>query len=116
MMHLAQKLYLRLLSLLGRGRITLVDDSGGTQTLQIVLGPLETRDALPRMAEYGFTSNPPADTDAVMVCIGGDRSRGIVIATGHQVYRLKSLAPGDVALYDDLGQKVHLTRSGIVID
>lgn len=31
-------------------------------------------------------------------------------------YRLQGLAAGEVALYDDLGQKVHLTRGGIVID
>lgn len=111
-----QKLYTRLFDAIGRGRVTLTDDSGGTQSAQVVLGPLETRDAVPRLAEYGFTSNPPEDTDAVMICLGGDRSRGIIIATGHQTYRLKGLQTGEVALYDDLGQKVYLTRTGIVID
>lgn len=116
MIHAIQKIYLRMMSMFGRGRITLVDDTGGTQTAQVVLGPLETRDGMPRMAEYGFASNLPADTDAVVVCLGGDRSRGIIIATGHQIYRLKGLKTGEVAIYDDLGQKVHLTRTGIVVD
>jgi len=31
-------------------------------------------------------------------------------------YRLTGLAEGEVALYDDLGHKVHLAREGIVID
>ncbi len=116
MIRQIEKLYLRMVSMFGRGRITLVNDAGGTQTLQVVLGPLETRDAMPRMTEYGYTSVPPENSDAVVVCLGGDRSRGIVIATGHQQYRLKGLANGEVALYDDLGQSVHLTRAGIVIN
>ena len=73
------------------------------------------RDGTPRLAEYGFTSRPHPGADAVALFISGDRSSGVVIATGDQRYRLH-LADGEAAVHDDLGQKVHLTRSGIVID
>ncbi len=65
---------------------------------------------------YGLTSNPPAGAMMVVLPIGGNTAHGIVIATEHATYRLKNLAAGEVALYDDQGQKVHITRNGIVID
>jgi phage gp45-like len=45
----------------------------------------------------------------------GDRSHGVTLMVADRRYRLAGLEAGEVALYDDLGQAVHLTRSGIVI-
>jgi phage baseplate assembly protein V len=86
------------------------------QTLQLTITPLEVRDNTPRLAEFGFTSNPPAGADAAMLFVAGDRSNGVVIATGHQLYRLKGLASGDAAIYDSRGQSVWLTPAGIVVN
>ena len=47
---------------------------------------------------------------------GGDRSHGIVFCVADRRFRLKNMKPGEVALYDDLGQKVYLTRDGLVIE
>lgn len=116
MMDLLQRLGRRLQLLVGLGRSTLVDDSGPVQMLQLKLGALELRDRTPRLADFGFTSNPPAGADAALLFVGGDRSNGVVIATGHQSYRLKGLASGDVAIYDSRGQSVWLTASGIVVN
>ncbi len=112
-----QRLGHRLQALVGIGRVTLVDDTTGTvQRAQLTLGQLETRDNTPRLAEYGFASNPPPGTDAVLLFVGGDRSNGVVIATGNQTFRLKGLASGDAALYDSRGQSVWLTPGGIVVN
>jgi phage baseplate assembly protein V len=102
--------------LVGVGRATLVDDSGGVQMLQLKLGALELRDRTPRLADFGFTSYPPAGSDAALLFVGGDRSNGVVIATGNQTYRLKGLASGDAAIYDSRGQSVWLTPQGIVVN
>ncbi len=110
-----ERLYTRLLLAIGRGRITAVNDGGPVQVIQIKLGQDDVRDGTPRLAEYGLTSAPPAGSDAVILCIAGDRSTGVVVATGNQAARLKGLAAGEVALYDDQGQSIHLTRAGIVI-
>jgi phage baseplate assembly protein V len=67
------------------------------------------------MQHYGVTSVPPAGAQLVVIPIGGKTAHGIIIATEHVQYRLKGLKSGEVALYDDLGQVVYLTRSGIVI-
>lgn len=109
------KTWRRILNLVGRGRVTLTDDSGVVQVAQVTLGEDERRDDVPRLAEYGFTSVPPVGSDAVMVFIAGERSNGVVIATGNQTYRLRGLASGDVALYDNRGQTVTLTADGIKV-
>lgn len=109
------RLWRRILMMASRGRVALTDDSGPVQRLQVRLGQDEIRDGTPRLAEYGFTSNVPPETDVLSIFLTGERSRGIVVATNHQSSRLKSLAVGEVAIYDDQGQKVHITRAGITI-
>lgn len=116
MMDLLQRLGRRLQMLTGLGRVQLVNDSGQVQTLQLTITPLEVRDNTPRLAEFGFTSNPPPGADAALLFVGGDRSNGVIIATGHQKYRLKGLANGDAAIYDSRGQSVWLTPGGIVVN
>lgn len=106
----------RLRLMVSRAVIGLVNDSLKTQRLQLTLLEGEVQDGVERFAEYGFTSVPHKSCQAVAVSIGGSRSHLIIIATHDGDSRLKGLAEGEVALYDDLGQKVHLTRDGIVID
>ena len=106
----------RVMSALARGLVKFVNDSGGIQRMQVRFSPLQTIDNLPRCAEYGFTSNPPEDSDAVVAFAGGDRSNGVVIATGNAKYRMTQLETGEVAIHDNIGQSVYLTGSGIVID
>lgn len=110
------RLYRRLLMVFGRALINAVNDGGGLQLMQIQLGKDEIRDGTPRFAEYGFTSNPKPGARAIAVFMGGDRSNGAVVATDDPRYRPTGLKSGEVVIYDDLGQKVYLTRTGIVID
>ncbi len=117
MIGLVQRVVTRLQAMVGRGKVTLVDDIGDTvQRLQARFSALELRDGIPRLAEFGFTSRPPAGSDCVAIYVGGDRSNGVVIATGNQTYRLKGLGDGDAALYDSRGQSVWLTSAGIVVN
>ncbi len=93
-----------------------MDDGGAVQFVQMQLSQSETRDRTPRIAEYGYSSNPPDGADAVAVFLGGDRTNGVVIACGHQAYRMRGLASGEVAISDDKGQSVYLSAAGIVIN
>lgn len=111
-----ERLYRRLLMAFGRALIQVVaDEAGALQLLQIQLGKDEIQDDTPRFAEYGFTSRPKSGARAIAVFMGGDRSNGAVIATDDPRYRIV-LQNGEVSLYDDLGQVVHLTRTGIVLN
>lgn len=112
----------RLRSMIGRGRLTLVDDTGPAQTAQIDLGPIgpdgksmSIRDNTFRLAEYGFSSHPPAGADAMVLHLGGDRSNSIIVSTGHQQYRLRNLGAGEVALYDQWGNTVRLGEAGMTL-
>lgn len=111
-----ERLWRRLLHAVGRGRVTLVQDGGPVQVIQAQLHASAVRDAIPRLAEYGLASRPPAGADAVVLCIGGNTSDMVVIATGHQTYRLRNLGDGEVALHDDKGQSIELRAAGIVIN
>jgi phage gp45-like len=71
------------------------DDSGAVQTVQAQLDPLSTRDGIPVMYHYGFGSVPPIGTDLHIAYLDGDRSKGIVIASGNQAARLSGKSPGD---------------------
>lgn len=100
----------------GRGRVAASDDTGPVQLLQIVLQGTDVRDNTPRAAEYGFTSLPLPGAQAVVLFMMGSRSDGVVIATNDERHRMANLLPGEVALYDDQGQSVYITRNGIVIN
>lgn len=101
---------------IGRGRVTAVDDSGTVQEVQAQLNGFETRDGTPRLAEFGFTSNPPPNSDVVFLFLAGNRSNGVAIATNHQPSRPTGLQPGEAQLYDLWGKSIYLSQNGIVID
>lgn len=117
--HTMERLYRRIVSCFGLGRVTTSRDGAGTHLAQVSFGDsnvTDVRDNTPLMQHWGLASRPKAGADAVVVFLGGNRGNGVVIATGDRRFWLKGLAEGEVALYDDQGQKVHLTRNGIVID
>lgn len=64
---------------------------------------------------FGFASALPKGTQIIVLPLGGKTAHGIIIATEHGEYRLKGLAEGEVAIYDDQGKGVHLRRAGIVV-
>lgn len=108
-------LYWRIRRALGRGRGIVQDDTGPVQIVQLQPSDLETFDGMPRLAEYGLQSVPPDGWDGVAVFFSGDRSSGVVIATNHQKYRVRSLKKGEVCLSDNQGQQVYLSQSGITV-
>jgi phage baseplate assembly protein V len=110
------RLWRRIQQTVGRARVATVDDRPPAQKLQITGGaPGEVIDGVRRLAEYGFTSVPPAGSDVIVLFPAGERSNGVIIATSNQTYRLRGLSNGDVALYDDKGHSIVLNASGIQI-
>ncbi len=106
----------RVRSLFGRGRITLVDDTGPAQIVQVRMNGLEVPDGRFRVPEFGFSSNPPIGSDALMLHIAGDRSAGAVVGTNHQTSRPRGLAPGESILYSEDGKSVYLKNGSIVVE
>lgn len=102
-------------SIIGRARVKFVDDSGSVQKMQVLMNGIETPDNRFRVAEFGMTSNPPIDSDAITLHVAGDRSAGAVIGTNHQPSRPKGLQPGETMLYSEDGKSVYLTASGGIV-
>ena len=73
----------------------------------------EVMDLRERLQEYGFTSVPQVGAESVFVALGGSRSNTVVVAVEDRRYRLKGLSGGEVALYDDQDQVVHIKRNGL---
>lgn len=91
-----------------RGVIKLVKAAGAVQLVQLegVSGELLQDTEL--FQQFGYTSNPPAGTMAVVLPIGGRTAHGIIIATEHGTYRLANLASGECAIYNQWGDYVAL--------
>jgi phage baseplate assembly protein V len=103
----------RVMMMFGRGVLRSVNDSTGRQQLQVELLKDELRDGIEHMQNYGFTSHPLGG-DVAVAFIGGNREQGIVLVVDDRRYRI-SLEPGEVAIYDDQGNKIELLRDMIKV-
>lgn len=105
----------RLGNLLARGVVTGSNGASKMRTLQIRILAGEPKDDIEHFEPYGFTSEPIPGAEHIAGFFDGDRSHGVVICVADRRYRLTGLESGEMAIHDDQGQKVHLTRDGIVI-
>jgi phage baseplate assembly protein V len=105
----------RVMLMVQRGTIKSLSDGGKLQTAQVQGLGGKLRDGVEVFQSYGFTSVPKAGAEAVIVAVGGNDDHGLIIAHGDRRYRLTGLAAGEVALHDDQGAAVHLSRGGIQI-
>lgn len=103
----------RLEAMIDRGWITRTDQ-GAMQRLQVGLSDTDMKDAVEHFEPYGFTSHPHPESEALVVFPGADRRHGVVVVVADRRYRL-AVEAGEVALHDDLGQRVHLRRTGIEV-
>lgn len=90
----------------------------GAETQQV---DVETHEGLVRagvevLQPYGFASVPPAPDGAlaVVLAIGGDPGDLVVLQLGAPSSRLGGLGPGEVALYDQRGNRVHIKAGGVI--
>jgi len=94
--------------MVGRAVLKAVDDSKKVQTVKAALLSDEVSEDVERYQEYGFSSVPFAESEAVVVFVGGNRAHGIVVATDDRARRPKNLTEGDVVLYTDKGVRLKL--------
>lgn len=104
----------RIMMLIGRCVLEAVNDGGGIQTIKASLLAGENRDGMEHFQNYGFTSVPFAGAEGVVVFPGGNREHGLVIAIDDRRFRLKGLKNGEVAMYTDQGDKIHIKRGGSI--
>lgn len=100
--------------MLVRGVVALASSVKKLQTLQVRLLAGEVRDGLEHLEPYGFTACPHPGAETLAAFLNGDRSHGVVIVAADRRYRLQGLAPGEVAIYTDEGDKIHLKRGRVI--
>lgn len=105
------QIFRRLQLMVAQGVVTMV----GQDKIQAMVLDGEVLSNIKRVEPYGFSHRPHTGAQAYLVFPNGDRSQGIALIVGDRQYNLE-LKDGEVALHDDMGQKVHLTRTGIVVD
>ncbi len=101
--------------LLGRGVVESVDDTPMMRTIQAEFLPGDVREGLEHFEPYGFTSRVKEGAEAIGAFFNGDRSHGVVLVTADRRFRLH-VEEGEVAVFDDKGQKVVLKRDGILVE
>lgn len=97
-----------------RGVLHLVKSADNIQKVQASGLADETLQDVELMQQFGFTSVPPANTQAVILPIGGQTTHGIVIATENGSLRVKNLQGGEVAIYDESGSSIVLKKGRLI--
>ena len=97
-----------------RGVLHLVKSADNIQKVQASGLADETLQDVELMQQFGFTSVPPANTQAVILPIGGQTTHGIVIATENCSFSVKNLQGGDVAVYDESGSSIVLKKGRLI--
>ncbi len=106
----------RLRLIADRAIVTLVNDSLQRQGLQLKVLADESADDVERFQNYGFTSVPPAGSEAIVLAVGGRRESLVAIAVEDKRCRPKDLASGDVCIYHQDGQSLIILKKNGVID
>ncbi len=104
-----EMLHKKLKSIVRIGKVALVS-SGKTQSLQIETTKGETLDNVKFIEPYGFTAVPLNGSETVVVNVGANGANPVALVVGGRLFRLQDLKQGEVAIYTDEGDKIHLKR------
>jgi phage gp45-like len=69
-----------------------------------------------RAQTHGFSSSPPVGSLGYAINLQGRKDLAILIGGEMPGKRVNNKKPGESALYDDQGQKVHVQRTGIRVN
>lgn len=111
-----QQLQRQLLNLIGRAVVGSVKPGSKCQTVDVELIAGEQKAGIEHLEPYGFTSHAKPGAETLVLFPDADRSHAVAVAVSDRRFRIRSLKRGEVAIYDDLGQSVTLTRTGIVVN
>jgi phage baseplate assembly protein V len=105
-----------------RGTLVKTDDTKKMQELEVRGLYGERIKGVEHWQPYGFAYHAKVpqegqgEAEALIANVGGNASHPVVLAVADRRHRRPTLQEGESALYDDQGQKVHITRDGIKLD
>lgn len=104
----------RLYTMITRAVLETVNDAGKMQLLKLGLFAGEERSDVERFQNYGFTSHPLDGAEAITVSVGGNRDHLIAIVVDDRRFRFKAMEKGEVAMFTDEGDVIHMKRGGVI--
>lgn len=113
MSQVIDRLTRRVNNMVARAVVWMADDSTKLQQLQVSLQANEVRIA-ERFQQYGFSSVPLSESEAVLLFPAGLRDHVLAIAVDDRRYRPTSLAAGECGLYHFEGDYIRLKNGRIV--
>ncbi|ELL9332596.1 phage baseplate assembly protein V [Vibrio fluvialis] len=99
----------RLQSMASRGLVTSVSEDTQRQKLQLVLESNESGDNIERFQDYGFSSFPPKNSEAVVMALNGCAAKRVAVAVEKKELRPKG-EQDDVFIYHADGHFIRLTK------
>jgi len=102
----------RIMAMVGRGTVSVVDDSRKLATVQIKAARGEILQGAEFWQSYGFKSVPPIGSECVFVAVGGKRDHVHALHVVDRTERPKGGAEGDVVVYRTTGELLELLASG----
>jgi phage baseplate assembly protein V len=114
MNDIVNRIAIRVKTAIGKALIKAVTDTDEIQLVKIAGISGEVQDGIERIQNYGMSSNPPVDSEAVAVCVGGSKDHTVVLAADSGAYRVTGLATGEVVVYSQFGQEILLKTDGSV--
>lgn len=101
-------------NIVARGVVSLVRDDLKMQTNQIRLLDGEIIDGAERVQQYGFSSHPLGGAECFVAFSGAAREHPLVFSVDDRRYRIKSSQAGEVVIYTDEGDYIHLKRDNTI--
>lgn len=99
-------------ALLRRAQLVGLDDTGSQQLLDLTGLKSDAPRKVPRVAEFGFASSPPAGAQFVLLSLGGGGSRMVAVGGEHPNFRQANLPAGTSCLYDSSGNVIFAKAAG----
>ncbi len=96
-----------------RARIVKVDDEGTQQKVNLKGLKNEEPEEIYRPQDHGFTSNPPEDSEGVLVQMGGRSDRSLYMDGGHKKYRPRKIPVGATAIYNHSGDIIRVFEKNL---
>lgn len=109
-----RNLVAELRGLITRGTLSKTSADDGCQTAQIKVDADDTADGVEVFEPYGFTARAKPGAETIQAAVGGDQAHVVTLCVADRRYRLKGLAGGEVALYNDKGASVVLKSDGSI--
>jgi phage gp45-like len=93
-----------------RARVVKVDDSKSQQRIDITGLKNEAPKKIWRPQDFGYSSNPPKDSDGIIDQMGSRSDRTVYRDAGHEKYRPKNTPEGGTVLFNHTGDIIRVFK------